>query len=64
MHVIVTHTFPVVTLLCPASPGSVLFPVVVDGVEWHSVKFFQLSSQWQTHLKNFPVAIFTSIDAF
>jgi len=32
--------------------------VSVDGVEWSSVKFFQLSSQWQSHVKNFPVLVF------
>jgi len=32
--------------------------VSVDGVEWSSVKFFQLSSQWQSHVKQFPVLVF------
>lgn len=32
-------------------------PVYIDGTEWTGVKFFQLSSQWQTHVKNFPVAL-------
>lgn len=31
--------------------------VYIDGTEWSGVKFFQLSSQWQTHVKNFPVAL-------
>lgn len=31
--------------------------VYIDGTEWTGVKFFQLSSQWQTHVKNFPVAL-------
>ena len=31
--------------------------VLIDGTEWTGVKFFQLSSQWQTHVKNFPVAL-------
>jgi hypothetical protein len=35
------------------------FAVVIDGVEWNNVKFFQLSSQWQTHIRHFPVALFT-----
>jgi hypothetical protein len=30
--------------------------VLIDGSEWAGVKFFQLSSQWQTHIKFFPVA--------
>lgn len=33
------------------------FTVYIDGTEWTGVKFFQLSSQWQTHVKNFPVAL-------
>ncbi|XP_039757674.1 phosphofurin acidic cluster sorting protein 1 isoform X6 [Pararge aegeria] len=30
--------------------------VYIDGTEWNGVKFFQLSTQWQTHIKTFPVA--------
>ena len=33
-----------------------IFAVHIDGLEWTGVKFFQLSSQWQTHIKVFPVA--------
>lgn len=33
------------------------FSVYIDGTEWTGVKFFQLSSQWQTHVKNFPIAL-------
>ncbi|PAA48387.1 hypothetical protein BOX15_Mlig019906g1 [Macrostomum lignano] len=33
--------------------------VFVDGVEWSGVKFFQLSSQWQTSVKFLPVAVYT-----
>jgi phosphofurin acidic cluster sorting protein 2 len=32
--------------------------VFIDGMEWNGVKFFQLSAQWQTHIKHFPVALF------
>jgi len=32
--------------------------VSVDGVEWSSVKFFQLSAHWQSHVKQFPVLVF------
>ena len=35
-----------------------LFLVNVDGQEWSNVKFFQISSQWHTHIKYFPLAIF------
>lgn len=34
-----------------------VFVVFIDGTEWTGVKFFQLSSQWQTHVKNFPIAL-------
>eukprot|EP00092_Neocalanus_flemingeri_P012906 GFUD01013905.1.p1 GENE.GFUD01013905.1~~GFUD01013905.1.p1 ORF type:complete len:920 (+),score=246.81 GFUD01013905.1:471-3230(+) len=33
--------------------------VAIDGYEWAGVKFFQLSSQWQTHIKYLPVAVGT-----
>lgn len=37
-----------------------LFPTVnIDGNEWTGVKFFQLSSQWQTHIRNFPITLFS-----
>ncbi|CAH1729134.1 unnamed protein product [Chironomus riparius] len=47
----------VARLIC--SPKQHLAPlrVLIDGTEWTGVKFFQLSSQWQTHVKNFPVAL-------
>ncbi|KAF2362058.1 Phosphofurin acidic cluster sorting protein 1 [Trinorchestia longiramus] len=32
--------------------------VTIDSVEWPNVKFFQLSSQWQTQVKTFPVCLF------
>lgn len=35
----------------------IYYAVYIDGTEWTGVKFFQLSSQWQTHVKNFPVAL-------
>jgi hypothetical protein len=34
--------------------------VAIDGHEWSGVKFFQLSSQWQTHIKYLPVALGTA----
>ncbi|XP_063367207.1 phosphofurin acidic cluster sorting protein 1 isoform X2 [Cydia amplana] len=44
-------------LICSAK-GSHNLPlkVYIDGTEWNGVKFFQLSTQWQTHVKTFPVA--------
>ncbi|XP_057370591.1 phosphofurin acidic cluster sorting protein 2-like isoform X2 [Daphnia carinata] len=46
-------------LVCQAKTHHSLLKVVIDGVEWNNVKFFQLSSQWQTHIRHFPVALFT-----
>jgi hypothetical protein len=36
-------------------------PFLTDGQEWNGVKFFQLSSHWQTHIKHFPVAVGTPL---
>lgn len=36
-----------------------LISVNIDGNEWSGVKFFQLSSQWQTHIRNFPISLFS-----
>lgn len=41
-----------------------LLPIVtIDGNELSRVKFFQLSAQWQTHVKLFPVALFGHVEA-
>ncbi|XP_067680503.1 phosphofurin acidic cluster sorting protein 2-like isoform X3 [Haliotis asinina] len=50
-------------LICTSKSQNYSLKVVIDGVEWPGVKFFQLSSQWQTHIKNFPVAVFNSYDS-
>ncbi|XP_060856298.1 phosphofurin acidic cluster sorting protein 1 isoform X2 [Metopolophium dirhodum] len=49
----------VLRLIC--SPKTQHFPltITIDGYEWSGVKFFQLSSQWQTHIKHFPVAVYS-----
>ncbi|XP_013077652.1 phosphofurin acidic cluster sorting protein 1-like isoform X1 [Biomphalaria glabrata] len=49
-------------MVCTSKSQNVKLRVLVDGVEWNGVKFFQLSSQWQTHIKYFPVAVFTTLD--
>ncbi|KAL3873157.1 hypothetical protein ACJMK2_036310 [Sinanodonta woodiana] len=49
-------------LICTSKSQNYSLKVVVDGVEWTGVKFFQLSSQWQTHMKQFPVAVFSHHD--
>lgn len=38
----------------------VYITVSVDGMEWNDVKFFQLASQWPTHVKYLPVGLFSS----
>ncbi|XP_035379201.1 phosphofurin acidic cluster sorting protein 2 isoform X1 [Electrophorus electricus] len=45
-------------LICTAKHQHTMLRVSIDGVEWHDVKFFQLASQWPTHVKYFPVGIF------
>ncbi|XP_036324051.1 phosphofurin acidic cluster sorting protein 2 isoform X3 [Rhagoletis pomonella] len=48
----------VARLICsPKQSHPVPLRVFIDGTEWTGVKFFQLSSQWQTHVKNFPIAL-------
>lgn len=48
----------VARLICsPKQSHPVPLRVYIDGTEWNGVKFFQLSSQWQTHIKNFPIAL-------
>lgn len=57
-----THTMPLKGMCSNLEMGSKLVMRVVvsiDGVEWTGVKFFQLSAQWQTHIKSLPVAIFS-----
>ncbi|XP_037876315.1 phosphofurin acidic cluster sorting protein 1 isoform X5 [Bombyx mori] len=47
----------VARLICSAkSSHNQPLKVFIDGTEWNGVKFFQLSTQWQTHVKTFPVA--------
>ncbi|VDK44970.1 unnamed protein product [Anisakis simplex] len=31
--------------------------VCIDGCSWSGVRFFQTSSQWQTHVKQFPICL-------
>lgn len=44
----------------PAAGGSAVSSpaVLIDGVEWNDVKFFQLAAQWSSHVKHLPVCIF------
>ncbi|CAF2381492.1 unnamed protein product [Rotaria sp. Silwood2] len=48
-------------LVCTSKSHNVELKVNVDGQEWSNVKFFQISSQWHTHIKYFPLAIFNEL---
>merc|ERR1712029_969329 len=54
-----TRVIDGVTRLICLSKGQSPLKVYIDGCEWSGVKFFQLSSLWQTHIKHFPVATIT-----
>ncbi|XP_057314960.1 phosphofurin acidic cluster sorting protein 2-like isoform X3 [Hydractinia symbiolongicarpus] len=45
-------------LVCTARSSGQTFSVWIDGKEWNNVKFFSLSSQWPTHIKQFPIGMF------
>lgn len=45
-------------LICTAKHQQTMLKVLIDGVEWNDVKFFQLAAQWSSHVKHFPLAIF------
>uniref|UniRef100_L7N1L9 Phosphofurin acidic cluster sorting protein 2 n=1 Tax=Myotis lucifugus TaxID=59463 RepID=L7N1L9_MYOLU len=45
-------------LVCKAKHQQSMLPVVIDGVQWNDVAFFQLASQWSSHVKHFPICIF------
>ncbi|KAK0164559.1 hypothetical protein PV328_003174 [Microctonus aethiopoides] len=47
----------VTRLICSAKTHNIPLRVTIDGTEWYGVKFFQLSAQWQTHIKTFPVGM-------
>lgn len=46
-------------LICTAKHQNTMLRVCIDGVEWNDVKFFQLAAQWPTHVKYFPIGIFS-----
>ncbi|XKL59621.1 hypothetical protein PGB90_000637 [Kerria lacca] len=46
-------------LICSPRAQNIPLSVNIDGNEWTGVKFFQLSSQWQTHIRNFPISLFS-----
>ncbi|XP_045442477.1 phosphofurin acidic cluster sorting protein 2 [Pipistrellus kuhlii] len=45
-------------LLCSAKNQENRQRVLIDGVEWDDVKFFQLAAQWSSHVKHLPIGIF------
>ncbi|XP_037550587.1 phosphofurin acidic cluster sorting protein 2 [Nematolebias whitei] len=45
-------------LICTAKHQQTMLRVLIDGVEWNDVKFFQLAAQWSSHVKQFPIGIF------
>uniref|UniRef100_A0A665U5E9 Phosphofurin acidic cluster sorting protein 2 n=2 Tax=Echeneis naucrates TaxID=173247 RepID=A0A665U5E9_ECHNA len=45
-------------LICTAKNQQTMLRVLIDGVEWNDVKFFQLAAQWSSHVKHFPIGIF------
>ncbi|XP_054565551.1 phosphofurin acidic cluster sorting protein 2-like [Eptesicus fuscus] len=45
-------------LVCSAKNQENRQRVLIDGVEWNDVTFFQLSAQWSSHVKHFPICIF------
>ncbi|XP_050531583.1 phosphofurin acidic cluster sorting protein 1 isoform X3 [Daktulosphaira vitifoliae] len=49
----------VLRLICSPKTQNYPLTISIDGYEWSGVKFFQLSSQWQTHIKYFPVAVYS-----
>ncbi|XP_011310124.1 phosphofurin acidic cluster sorting protein 2 isoform X2 [Fopius arisanus] len=52
-----SQTVDGVTRLICSAKTHIPLRVTIDGTEWYGVKFFQLSAQWQTHIKNFPIAM-------
>lgn len=50
-------------LICSAKQQQTMLRVSIDGVEWSDIKFFQLAAQWPTHVKHFPVGLFSSTKA-
>lgn len=45
-------------LICSPRQPPALLSVTVDGTQWDSIKFFQLTAQWPSHVKHFPVGLF------
>ncbi|RZF43084.1 hypothetical protein LSTR_LSTR001262 [Laodelphax striatellus] len=50
-------------LICSPKTQNIPLKLCIDGTEWTGVKFFQLSAHWQTHVRCFPVSLFTVPDS-
>ncbi|KJH45993.1 hypothetical protein DICVIV_07951 [Dictyocaulus viviparus] len=46
-------------LICSGASKHSDLTVSVDGLTYERVRYFQCSSQWQTHVKSFPVSLIT-----
>uniref|UniRef100_A0A0N4ZTE7 C2 NT-type domain-containing protein n=1 Tax=Parastrongyloides trichosuri TaxID=131310 RepID=A0A0N4ZTE7_PARTI len=51
-------TSSITRLICHTKHSD--FEVVIDGNAYTPIRFFQISSQWQTHVKFFPIAFSTN----
>uniref|UniRef100_A0A0K0EMJ8 C2 NT-type domain-containing protein n=1 Tax=Strongyloides stercoralis TaxID=6248 RepID=A0A0K0EMJ8_STRER len=51
-------TSSILRLICHAKHSN--FEVTIDGNVYTSIRFFQISSHWQTHVKFFPIALSTN----
>ncbi|KAE9553926.1 hypothetical protein FO519_002852 [Halicephalobus sp. NKZ332] len=41
----------------PRSSDSFNSQIAIDGVTWNRVRFFQITAQWQTHVKFLPISV-------
>ena len=51
------HNIDGINRLICMSKSNLPLTVSIDGQDWCGVKFFQVSSQWQTHIKHLPVCV-------
>ncbi|CAI5450425.1 unnamed protein product [Caenorhabditis angaria] len=45
-------------MLCCASGKHNELMIIIDGIPYSGIRYFQTVPQWQTHVKSFPIAIF------
>jgi len=51
------HNIEGINRLICMSKSNYPLAISIDGQEWCGVKFFQVSAQWQTHIKTLPVCV-------